>query len=237
MLVKSGQAASPRPPPSSPRGLRARLYGSAGGGTTQPRASCFLGGRGKASPQRGARGKGRRGSSGLTAISRSPGECKQRHTLEEEPRPRLPGEGLHRHISRVCSIGWCWSSAPHVFSLLSVMGKRGEGGFLLPAWLSGMAEPRCPTGCHQVSPQWLPRGAAGTQWQPRGGTRRGWVTPPGCGEALGSPDNQLRPLWLFGARLDLASLSRGVEARAGAVKVFHRNVGLPAGVRVGKSPF
>lgn len=47
----------------------------------------------------------------------------------EEPRPRAglcgdtePGKGLHRHISRVCSIGWCWDApapllelCPHVF--------------------------------------------------------------------------------------------------------------------------
>lgn len=59
-------------------------------------------------------------------------------------------------------------------------------------------------------------------------TATGWVTPPGCPgwwpcwmwEALGSPDKQLRALWLFRARLDLASLSKGVEARAGALKVF-----------------
>lgn len=44
---------------------------------------------------------------------------------------------------------------------------------------------------------------------------------------------KLRPLWSFRARLDLASLSKGVEARAGAVKEF---TGMLAVSKVGRVP-
>lgn len=60
----------------------------------------------------------------------------------------------------------------------------------------------------------------------------GWVTPAGCGKLWALWATK----WLFRARLDLASLSRGVEARAGALKVF---TGMLAGLQVselGKVP-
>lgn len=83
-------------------------------------------------------------------------------------------------------------------------------------------------------PQWLPHGENPVQGPSDScgiGTTRGWVKPPGhpgwwpagCGKLWALWINgatKLRPLWLSGARLDLTSLSKGAEPRAGAMKVF-----------------
>lgn len=80
------------------------------------------------------------------------------------------------------------------------------------------------------------------------GTRRGWVAPPGCpgwwpagcGKLWALWINRatkLRPLWLFRARLDLASLSKGVEARAGATKVFTGMLACLQVSELGRVPF
>lgn len=80
------------------------------------------------------------GSSGLTAITRS--WRVQTKTPWRSPGPglgsagtRLPGKGLHRHIGRVCSIGWCWDApalvlelCPHVFCSFQSR-ERGKGAF------------------------------------------------------------------------------------------------------------
>lgn len=48
---------------------------------------------------------------------------------------------------------------------------------------------------------------------------------------------KLRPLWLFRARLDLASFSEGVEPRAGAVKVFTGMLACLQLSELGRVPF
>lgn len=156
-----GQQPRPtRPPPRGELGF--------GGGRlwicwrTDDSATCIGLGRGKPSPAWcPERGKGQGSSSGLTAITRS--RRVQTKTPWRSPGPglgsagpRLPGKGLHRHIGRVCSIGWCWDApapvlelCPHAFCSFQSR-ERGEGGLLLRAWLSGMAEPQGPTGCHRT---------------------------------------------------------------------------------------
>lgn len=82
------------------------------------------------------------------------------------------------------------------------------------------------------TPQWLPHGEDSLQRPSDShgmGTRRGWVTPPGhpgwwpagCGKLWALQLNgatKLRPLWL---EPDWTlHLSKGVEPRAGAMKVF-----------------
>lgn len=145
-----------------------------------------------------------------------PGECKRRH-LGGALGWALPGKRLHRHISRGCSIGWCWDAPASSAGPCSAPFSHG----VFSSQPGSQEWPQCPTGCHQT---WLRelRRPSGSHMEKTSCPVSGWVTPAGSGKLWALQATKC----LFRARLDLASLSRGVEARAGALK------GMLAGLQV-----